>query len=122
MKVAIGAALLAAFLSGFAYAQQSELLGPLNTAVNALMQAAGVENRQASRVVPVVDSLGVSNGFAQIVGPAKSVSSVKAVLAIQSGGGEAWSITGFVPVTGVNRAGAPHRAYGVSIDALIDRH
>jgi hypothetical protein len=121
MKVAVTTAILAAFLCGFAAAQQSELLGPLNTGVNALLQAAGVANREASRVVPIVDSVGVSNGFAQIVGTQRNVNAVKAVLAVETHGGETWSITGFVPVTSVNRGGTPHRAYGVAIDAVIDR-
>lgn len=122
MKVAVAAAVLAAFLSGYALAQQQELLGPLDTAVNALLQASGVQNREASRVVPVVDSSGISSGFAQIVGTQQRLRAVKAVFAISTQGTQAWSISAFVPVTSITRGGAPHRAYGVSVDALIDRH
>lgn len=118
MKVAFIAAVLAAFAFGLGVAQQSALLEPLNTGVNTLLQAAGVPNRGAARVVPVVSETGGTRGYAQIVGPEKAVRETKAVVALQAPGGTA-NITALIPVTSV-KSGAMNRANGVAVDAVID--
>lgn len=122
MKVAIIAALLAAFAFGFAAAQQSELLGPLNTGVNALFEAAGVPNRGAGKVVPIVTSGGAPAGYAQIVGTQTAVNATKAVVQVSTSYGGAWSISALIPVTAIARSGGMHRAPGVAVDAVINAH
>jgi hypothetical protein len=121
MKVAFIAAIFAAFAFGFATAQQPELLGALNTGVNTLLQAAGVGNSTASRVVPIETPGGIVTGYAQIVGAQKAVNATKAVVQLHTDYGGAWSISALVPVTSVTRtAGTMHRAYGVAIGAVIN--
>jgi hypothetical protein len=123
MKVAFAAALLAAFAGGFAAAQQPALLDPLNTGVNALLQAAGVGNAGASKVVPIVNQAGMTSGYAQIVGATNAVNATKAVVQLQTQFGASWSVTALVPVTSVKRSsGAMHRAPGVAVDAVISTH
>jgi spore maturation protein SpmB len=122
MKVALIAAVLAAFAFGFGIAQQSALLEPLNTGVNSLLEAAGVPNRTAARVVPIVAAGGGTRGYAQIVGPENAVRQTKAIVALQAQGGTA-NITALIPVTSVDRkSGAMKRANGVAVDAVIDTH
>jgi hypothetical protein len=121
MKVALIATLLATLLAGVAVGQQSELLAPLNTGVNALLDASGAPNRLASKVVPIVTSGGATTGFAQIVGPAASVNATRAVLEVHSQFAGAWDFAALVPVTGVSRGGTIHRQYGVGVDAVIRR-
>lgn len=121
MKVAFIAALLAAFTFGFATAQQQELLSALNTGVNAMLQAAGVGNSGATRVVPIVTPGGIVTGYAQIAGTQSAVNAAKAVVQLHTDYGGAWSISALVPVTNVTRtSGAMHRASGVAIDAVIN--
>ncbi len=123
MKVAVIAALVAAFAGGYAAAQQPELLEPLNTGVNALLQAAGAGNSGASKVVPIVGQGGGVAGYAQIVGAPNAVNATKAVVQLQTQYGGAWSITALVPVTSVKRSsGAMHRTSGVAVDAVINTH
>ena len=69
MKTVVLSVALAAFAAGLGAAQQSEILAPLNTAVDAMLSAAGVPNRDAARVVPIVAAGGATVGYAQIVGP-----------------------------------------------------
>jgi hypothetical protein len=120
MKVAFIVALLAAFAGGFAAAQQTELLGPLNTGVNTLLQAAGVGNSASSRVVPIVTPGGTLTGYAQVVGTPSAVNATKAVVQLHTEYGGAWSISALVPVSSVARtSGAMHRVSGAAIDAVI---
>lgn len=121
MKILVLAVALAAFAAGFAAAQQSELLAPMNEAVDAMLTAAGVPNREAARVVPVVGVGGVRAGFAQIVGSQPRVAAVRAVLRISATSPNGWTIDSLVPVSTVSRAsGAMHRVYGVAVDALVN--
>lgn len=121
MKVAVLAVTLAACTAGFALAQQSQILRPLDQAVNAMLSAAGVPNRDATRVVPVESAGGAVDGYAQIVGPQARVAATRAVLRITTTSPNGWTIQALVPVTSVSRAsGTLHRAYGVAIDALVN--
>lgn len=121
MKILVLAVALAAFAGGFAAAQQSELLAPMNETVNAMLTAAGVPNRDAARVVPVVGVGGVHTGYAQIVGPQARVDAVRAVVHISTTSPNGWTIETLVPVSTVSRtSGAMHRAYGVAVDALVN--
>jgi hypothetical protein len=122
MKVIAMIAILTALLASVAGAQQSELLEPLNTGVNALLEAAGAPNRLANRVVPIVTSGGANVGMAQIVGPQSSIDATRAVLEVRSAFGSAWNVQALIPVTSVGRNGAIHRQYGVGVDAVIGMH
>lgn len=120
MKILVLAGALAAFAAGFASAQQSEILAPLDQAVNAVLSAAGVPNRDATRVVPVVTSGGAQAGYAQIVGPQARVAATRAVVKISTSAPNGWTFDTLVPVSVVKRgSGAMHREYGVAVDALV---
>ena len=96
------------------------LLSPLNTAVNALLQAAGAPNTSATRIVPIVTASGATAGYAQILGTRSGVDATKAVLLIRTGSAGA-VIDALVPVTKIGATDASiRRANGVGIDALID--
>ena len=113
MKVTVLALLLASSLPG-----ASGVSTALNTAANAVFDAAGAPNREATKVVPVVSAAGSVHGFAQVTGSAKAVAATAAVVEISSA--TTWSITAFVPVTSMpDASGAFHREYGVAVDALI---
>jgi len=120
MKLVICAALVAAFAAGAAPAAQGELLEPLDQGVNAMLTAAGVPNRDATRVVPVVTSGGASAGYAQIIGPQAKVAATRAVVRISATTANGWTFETLVPVRSVNRSsGAMSREYGVAVDALV---
>lgn len=121
MKIAVLAVTLAAFTAGYAAAQQREILEPLDQAVNAMFAAAGVPNREASRVVPIESAGGVVAGYAQIVGPQARVAATRAVVRISTASPNGWRIDALIPVTSVSRASAAlHRQYGVAVDAIVN--
>jgi len=121
MKSVILAVALAALTAGLAVAQQNEILSPLNSAVDAMFSAAGVPNRDAARVVPIVAAGGATVGYAQIVGPQARVAATRAVVRISTTAPNGWTIHALVPVSTVGRAsGAMHRVYGVAVDALVN--
>lgn len=121
MKVLIITVVLAAFTAGFSAAQQSEILGPLDQAVNALFSAAGVPNRDTTRVVPIESVGGTVNGYAQIAGPQSRVAATRAVIQISTSSANGWSIDALVPVSSVSRSGGTlHREYGVAVDAIVN--
>ena len=100
---------------------QSQVTGALNTAVNAMLDAAGSGNRQATKVVPIVTEGGGNAGFAQIVGSGSAVSRTNAVVEIARPAPGAGAISALIPVSAVDTAGGTfHRVYGVGIDALIN--
>lgn len=122
MKMLVLAAALALLTAGFAAGAQSEILAPLDQAVNAMLGAAGVPNRDATRVVPIVGSGGETAGYAQIVGPRAQVAATRAVVKISTAAPNGWTIDAFVPVSTVSRSsGAMHRQYGVAVDAIVGR-
>ncbi len=121
MKVVLLAAVVAAFVAGTAAAQQSEILGPIDGAVNALLGAAGVANREASRVVPIVGAGGTAEGYAQIIGAQSRVAATRAVVKLSANAPNGWRIDTLVPVTAISRAGGTlHREYGVAVDAVVN--
>jgi len=120
MKIVVLAVALAACAAGFASAQQSEILAPLDQAVNAVLSAAGVPNRDATRVVPIVTAGGAQAGYAQIVGPKAEVTATRAVVKISTTAPNGWTFDTLVPVSVVKRgSGQMHREYGVAVDALV---
>lgn len=120
MKTFVLAVALAGFAAGVATAQQSEILAPLDQAVNAMFEAAGVPNRDATRVVPIVTTGGITSGYAQITGSQARVNATRAVLKISTASPNGWSIDALVPVTTISRSsGTIHREYGVAIDAVV---
>jgi hypothetical protein len=121
MKVFVLALVLAGVAATFAAAQQSELLAPLDQAVNAMLQAAGAPNHDVTRVVPVVRTGGVTAGYAQIVGTHAAVARTRAVLEISTDVPSGWNIDALIPVTTIDRTGgAIHRSYGVGVDAIVN--
>lgn len=121
MKTVVLAVALAAFAAGFAAARQNELLSPLNAAVNAMLSAAGVPNRDAARVVPLVSTGGATRGYAQIVGPQALLAATRAVVRVSTTAPNGWTIDALVPVSVVGRtSGEMHRVYGVAVDALVN--
>jgi hypothetical protein len=120
MKIAVLAAVLAVFAAAVASAQQSEILVPLDQAVNAVLSAAGVSNRDATRVVPIVTAGGVTAGYAQVAGPQARVAATRAVVKVSTTAPNGWTIDALVPVSVVSRnGGTMHRVYGVGVDALV---
>ena len=120
MKAVLIVALLVACAAGESRAQ-NELLAPVNEAVNAMFEAAGVPNRDATRVVPIVAQSGLTTGYAQITGAQARVNATRAVLSISTVSPNGWSINALVPVTTISRtSGAIHREYGVAVDAVVN--
>lgn len=112
--------LIAIVLALATFAPQSQVTGALNTAVNAMLDAAGSGNHQATKVVPIVTEGGGDAGFAQIVGSGSAVSRTNAVVEIARPAPGAGAISVLVPVSSVDtNGGTLHRVYGVGIDALI---
>ncbi|HEY9181440.1 MAG TPA: hypothetical protein VIO32_12025 [Candidatus Baltobacteraceae bacterium] len=104
-----------------ASAAPAEILAPIDTAVNAMFQAAGAPNRGATRVVPIVSEGGVTSGYAQVTGTPARVNGTRAVLKITTTSPNGWTIEALVPVISIGRAdGTIHRAYGVAVDAIVN--
>jgi hypothetical protein len=120
MKTVLVAAILTALLAAYAIAQENAMLAPLDTGVNALLQAAGVPNQSATKVVPIVTSGGAKAGFAQIAGTRENVEHTHAVVELRSQFGGTWQVRALVPVTSVSPGGTIHRRYGVTVDAVIN--
>lgn len=105
-----------------------EALGPqINDFVNALMLNNRVENREKTKVVPILSiGIGFSQpgsafiGAAQVSGPEEALLAVKAVAQIEGTFTDA-RIKALVPVDSLNPIpGNFHRVYGVGVTALID--
>lgn len=121
MKAVVLTVVLAALAAGFAAASRREILAPLDQAVNAMLSAAMVPNREATRVVPVESTGGAVTGYAQIVGAQARVAATRAVIEISTTSPNGWTIDALVPVTSVSRtSGAMRRQYGVAVDALVN--
>lgn len=120
MKIAVFALVLSLFAAGISSAAQSEILSPLDGAVNAMLGALQAPNRDATRVVPVFGPGGVTRGYAQIVGPQSKVAATHAVAMISTTSPNGWTIDTLIPVSTIARDGtAMHREYGVAVDALV---
>lgn len=121
MKTMLLALALAVACAGFVAAQQREILAPLDQAVNAMFEAAGVPNRDATRVVPIESSGESISGYAQIAGPRAAVAATRAVVQISTTAPNGWTIQALIPVRSVNRqTGALQREYGVGVDAIVN--
>lgn len=103
--------------------------GPqINSAINTLMLNNKAENRELTKVVPIISvGLGVSApggayiGAAQVQGPKAAVDQVQAVAQIEGAFMNQIRLRGLVPVSSLNPlAGNLHRIYGVGVTALVD--
>ena len=120
MKTVLFAAALAASTAGIAAAGQSEILAPLDRAVNALLTAAAVPNREETRVVPIVEAGGATSGYAQIVGTHAALAATRAVVDVSRATPGAGTIELLIPVSTVKRSnGTMQREYGVAVDAIV---
>jgi hypothetical protein len=103
--------------------------GPqINTAINTLMLNNEAQNREMTKVVPIL-SVGVAVGApggayigaAQVQGPAAAVNQVQAVAQIEGSFMGAVRLRGLIPVNSLNPLpGKLHRIYGVGVTALVD--
>jgi hypothetical protein len=103
--------------------------GPqINNAINTLMLNNKAENREMTKVVPILSvGVGVSApggsyiGAAQVQGPKAAVDKVQAVAQIEGAFSDIVRLRGLVPVDSLNPLpGNLHRVYGVGVSALID--
>lgn len=103
--------------------------GPqINDAINTLMLNNQAQNRELTKVVPIL-SIGVGIGTrggayvgaAQVQGPKAALDQVQAVAQIEGAFMSAVRLRGLVPVDSLNPLpGNLHRVYGVGVTALVD--
>lgn len=103
--------------------------GPqINEAINKLMLNNQAQNKELTKVVPILSvgvGLGTSGGAyigaAQVQGPKAAVDRVQAVAQIEGSFMNAVRLRGLVPVDSLNPLpGNLHRVYGVGVTALVD--
>lgn len=103
--------------------------GPqINNAINTLMLNNKAENKEMTKVVPILSvGVGLSApggsyiGAAQVQGPKAAVDKVQAVAQIEAAFMSAVRLRGLVPVDSLNPLpGSLHRVYGVGVSALVD--
>jgi hypothetical protein len=103
--------------------------GPqINSAINTLMLNNKAENKEMTKVVPILSvGVGLSAkggsyiGAAQVQGPKAAVDKVQAVAQIEGAFMDAVRLRGLVPVDSLNPLpGSLHRIYGVGVSALVD--
>jgi hypothetical protein len=103
--------------------------GPqINSAINTLMLNNKAQNRDLTKVVPILSvGLGVGTpggayiGAAQVQGPKAALDKVQAVAQIEGSFMSAVRLKGLVPVDSLNPLpGNLHRVYGVGVTALVD--
>jgi hypothetical protein len=103
--------------------------GPqINDAINTLMLNNKAENREVTKVVPILSVVvGVSTsggsyiGAAQVQGPKAAVDKVQAVAQIEGVFSNVLRLRGLIPVDSLNPIpGNLHRVYGVGVSALVD--
>jgi len=95
---------------------------PLNAAINQLMLARGLANKDKTKVVPIL-TLGSAQyiGAAQVSGPAGAIDAVKAVVAYKgSWNNGVWTIDALVPVDTLNPVRGVKRVYGTGVDAIVN--
>jgi hypothetical protein len=103
--------------------------GPqINSAINTLMLNNKAQNKEMTKVVPII-SVGVGIGTpggayigaAQVQGPKAAVDKVQAVAQIEGSFMNQIRLRGLVPVDSLNPlAGNLHRVYGAGVTALVD--
>jgi len=89
--------------------------------VNTLMMNNKAENKDATKVVPII-TLGSGGyvGAAQVIGDKAKVDQVESVIQIEGNfSGRKFRLKGLVPSDSVNPVKF-HRVYGVGISAVID--
>ena len=98
-----------------------QLAPQINKAINTLMLNNKVENKQETKVVPIISvGKGGRVGAAQVIGEKDDVAKVKAVAQLEgSFSGGKFRLKGLVPVESVNPTKLK-RVYGVGLSALID--
>jgi hypothetical protein len=103
--------------------------GPqINSAINTLMLNNKAQNKELTKVVPILSvGLGVGTpggayiGAAQVQGPKVALDKVQAVAQIEGSFMSAVRLKGLVPVDSLNPLpGSLHRVYGVGVTALVD--
>ena len=103
--------------------------GPqINNAINTLMLNNKAQNRELTKVVPILSvgvGIGTSGGAyigaAQVQGPKAALDKVQAVAQIEGSFMNAVRLRGLVPVDSLNPLpGNLHRVYGVGVTALVD--
>jgi hypothetical protein len=103
--------------------------GPqINSAINTLMLNNKAQNKDLTKVVPILSvGLGVGTpggayiGAAQVQGPKAALDKVQAVAQIEGSFMSAVRLKGLVPVDSLNPLpGNLHRVYGVGVTALVD--
>lgn len=94
---------------------------PLNDFVNTLMMNHGAENKDATKVVPIL-SLGKGGyvGAAQVIGKKVDVDRVEAVAQVEGDfSGRRFRVKGLIPID-TEKATSFHRVYNVGVSAVID--
>ncbi|MCC6445575.1 MAG: hypothetical protein IT210_19230 [Armatimonadetes bacterium] len=96
---------------------------PLNDAVNTLTLNRGAENRDATKVVPIL-SIGKGGyiGMAQVTGPARRLETVKAVAQLEGDFGAIgakFRLKALVPIASENLKNID-RVRGIGVSAVID--
>jgi hypothetical protein len=103
--------------------------GPqINSAINTIMLNNAAENKELTKVVPIISvgvGLGTTGGAyigaAQVQGPKAALDEVQAVAQVEGSFLSAIRLRGLVPVDSLNPlAGKLHRIYGVGVTALVD--
>jgi len=98
-----------------------QLAPQINKAINTLMLNNKVENKQETKVVPIISvGQGGRVGAAQVIGEKADVDRVKAVAQIEgSFSGGKFRLKGLLPVESLDVTHLK-RVYGVGLSALID--
>lgn len=103
--------------------------GPqINDAINTLMFNNQAQNKELTKVVPIISvgiGLGTTGGAyigaAQVQGPKAALDQVQAVAQVEGAFLSAIRLRGLVPVDSLNPlAGKLNRIYGVGVTALVD--
>lgn len=103
--------------------------GPqINTAINTLMLNNQAQNKELTKVVPILSvgvgvgtSGGAYIGAVQVQGPKAAIDQVQAVAQIEGSFANAVRLRALIPVDSLNPLpGHLHRVYGVGVTALVD--
>lgn len=100
----------------------------INDFINTLMLNNRAENREKTKVVPILSvGVGISSpggayiGAAQVSGPEEAVATVQAVAQIEATFSNTVRVKALVPIDSLTPLpGSFHRVYGVGVTALID--
>lgn len=136
--IGVGAAAAPAAAQGNLFGQVLEVFGiglvvktlapQINGFINTLMLNNRVENRETTKVVPIVSAgIGISSpggtylGAAQVSGPEEALAAVQAVVQIEATFSNTARVKALVPIDSLTPIpGSFHRVYGVGVTALVD--